>query len=126
MISVRELTQDDVEVVDRHLPLNRLDQWRRERSTFLVAWLEGRPVGHAHIAWTGTRLDVPEIQDVFVAEDVRRRGIAGALTGAAETQVLARGHDRVSLSVGTGNFAARTLYEGLGFVDAGLEPEPTS
>ena len=110
-------------VVDDALPLNRLDQWRRERSTFLIAWDEGRPVGHAHLAWVGTKLGEPEIQDVYVAEDARRRGVARALTHAAETEALARGHDRLSLSVGTGNFAAQALYDRLGFEDAGLEPE---
>ena len=110
-------------VVDDALPLNRLDQWRRERSTFLIAWDEGRPVGHAHLAWAGTKLGEPEIQDVYVAEDERRRGVARALTQAAEDEALARGHDRLSLSVGTGNFAAQALYDRLGFEDAGLEPE---
>ena len=123
MIEVRPLLEDELALVDDALPLNRLDQWRRERSTFLIAWDEGRPVGHAHLAWVGTKLGTPEIQDVYVAEDARRRGVARALTHAAETEALARGHGRLSLSVGTGNFAAQALYDRLGFEDAGLEPE---
>jgi ribosomal protein S18 acetylase RimI-like enzyme len=123
MIQVRPLSEDEVAVVDDALPLNRLDQWRREGSTFLIAWDEGRPVGHAHVAWDGTKLGAPEIQDVYVAESARRRGVATALTHAAEAEALARGHDRLSLSVGTGNFAAQALYDRLGFADAGLEPE---
>ena len=109
--------------MDDALPLNRLDQWRRERSTFLIAWDDGRPVGHAHVAWDGTKLGAPEIQDVYVAEDARRRGVATELTHAAEAEALVRGHDRMSLSVGIGNFAAQALYKRLGFEDAGLEPE---
>ena len=109
--------------MDETLPLNRLDQWRRERSTFLIAWGDDRPVGHAHLAWDGTKLGVPEIQDVYVTENARRRGVATALTHAAEAEARARGHDRLSLSVGTGNFAAQTLYDRLGFANAGLEPE---
>jgi ribosomal protein S18 acetylase RimI-like enzyme len=123
MIQVRPLSEDEVAVVDDALPLNRLDQWRRDGSTFLIAWDEGRPVGHAHVAWDGTKLGAPEIQDVYVAESARRRGVATALTHAAEAEALARGHDRLSLSVGTGNFAAQALYDRLGFADAGLEPE---
>jgi ribosomal protein S18 acetylase RimI-like enzyme len=123
MIQVRPLSEDEVAVVDDALPLNRLDQWRRDGSTFLIAWDEGRPVGHAHVAWDGTKLGAPEIQDVYVAESARRRGVATALTHAAEAEALARGHDRLTLSVGTGNFAAQALYDRLGFADAGLEPE---
>jgi GNAT superfamily N-acetyltransferase len=123
LIAVRPLTEAELAVVDDALPLNRLDQWRRERSTFLIAWDDDRPVGHAHLAWGGTKLGVPEIQDVYVAEDARRRGVATALTHAAEAEALARGHDRVSLSVGIGNFAAQALYDRLGFANAGVEPE---
>ena len=84
MIEVRALTEAGVAVVDNALPLNRLDQWRRERSTFLIAWNDDRPVGHAHLAWDGTKLGVPELQDVYVAEDARRRGVATELSLAAE------------------------------------------
>ena len=76
MIDVRPLSEADVAVVDEALPLNRLDQWRVEGSTFLIAWNAGRPVGHAHLAWDRTKLGLPEIQDVYVAEDARRRGVA--------------------------------------------------
>ena len=121
MIEVRALTEAEVAVVDNALPLNRLDQWRRERSTFLIAWDDDRPVGHAHLAWDGTKLGVPELQDVYVAEDARRRGVATELSLAAEREVVARGAVQLSLSVGTGNFAAQALYDRLGFADAGLE-----
>jgi predicted GNAT family acetyltransferase len=100
--------------------LSRLDT----HQTYLVAWDGDDPVGHAHIAWTRTKLGVPEIQDVFVRADRRRRGIASELTGAAEQLAVGRGHARVSLSHGIANEAARLLYEGLGYRNAGLEPEP--
>ncbi len=123
MIEVRPLTEGELAVVDEALPLNRLDQWRHDASTFLIAWADGIPVGHAHLAWAGTKLGVPELQDVYVAEDARRQGVATALSLAAEAEVAARGQERLSLSVGTGNFAAQALYERLGFADAGIDPE---
>ena len=67
---------------------------------------------------------MPEIQDVFVREDRRRRGVATALALAAEALAAERGHARISLGYGIANGAARALYEGLGYRDAGLEPEP--
>ena len=91
-------------------------------QSYVVAWVDGEPVGHAHIAWTGTELGVPEIQDVFVAEPRRRQGIARALTTACEELARSRGHDRISLAHGIHDEAARTLYDGAGFVDAGRAP----
>jgi GNAT superfamily N-acetyltransferase len=123
MLTVRELTASDLETVDRALPLNRLDQHDAEGSTYLIAWDDADPVGHAHLAWQGTQLGLPELQDVYVSPSHRRRGVAGALTEAAESAARARGCDRISLSVSRdANPAARALYEKLGYRDAGIDP----
>ena len=123
MVSVTQLQPHEVAHVDRFLPLSRLDQQVEEGSTYLVAWDGDQPVGHAHIAWRGTCLGLPEIQDVFVVPERRRRGIAAQLTHAAEQEARARGWDTISLSVSReGNVAARRLYTKLGFADAGVDP----
>ena len=122
-LKVTRLKSDEVELVDCHLPLNRLDQQAREGSTYLIAWEDDQPVGHAHIAWSGTHLGLPEIQDVFVLPELRRHGIASQLTYAAEDEARRRGWDRISLSVSQeDNPAARLLYAKLGYVDAGADP----
>jgi GNAT superfamily N-acetyltransferase len=118
-IDVRELTDVDVDLVDAELPLSRLDG----AQTYLVAWEGSTPVGHAHIAWSNTTLGIPEIQDVFVAERFRRRGVGSELARAAEKLAAARGHKAISLSFGVANAAARRLYEGLGYRHAELEPQ---
>lgn len=118
-----ELKPNEVETVDRRLPLNRLCQQMEERSTYLIAWEDAQPVGHAHIAWSGTHLGVPEIQDVFVLPEKRRHGIATQLTHAAEDEARARGWNSISLSASQErNLAARLLYAKLGYVDAGTDP----
>jgi hypothetical protein len=61
VITVTELKPGDVEAVDRHLPLNRLDQQVEEQATYLIAWEDDQPVGHANIAWSGTHLGLPEV-----------------------------------------------------------------
>ena len=123
VVSVKQLETDEVAAVDRRLPLNRLRQPVDDDSTYLIAWDGDQPVGHAHIAWSGTQMALPEIQDVYVAPEQRRRGIASELTRAAEAEVRSRGWDRISLSVSQdGNPHARRLYEKLGYVDAELEP----
>jgi ribosomal protein S18 acetylase RimI-like enzyme len=108
-----------VAAVDARLPLHRLGQ----PGTYLVAWDGAEPIGHAFVVWSGTKLGVPEIQDVWVAPERRRRGVATALTRAAEDEAARRRAGSISLSVGIGNEAARALYERLGFTDAGLQPE---
>lgn len=123
MVTVRELKPSEVAHVDSRLPLNRLDQQAKEGSTYLIAWEDDQPVGHAHLAWEGTHLGIPEVQDVYVLPERRTRGIATLLNEAAEREVRARGWASISLSVSEdGNPAARRLYERLGYVDAGLRP----
>jgi GNAT superfamily N-acetyltransferase len=120
---VRPLEPAEVEAVDRFLPLNRLRQPDDGRGTYLLAWEGDQPVGHAFVAWRETHLKLPEIQDVFVLPDHRRRGIATRLSRAAEAAARARGWESISLSVSKdGNPGARRLYEELEFVDAGVEP----
>jgi GNAT superfamily N-acetyltransferase len=123
VISVKQLERDEVAEVDRELPLSRLRRPAEDGSTYLIAWDSDRPVGHAHIAWDGTHMALPEIQDVFVLPEQRRRGIATELTCAAEAEARNRGWLSISLSVSQdGNPQARQLYEKLGYLDAGLEP----
>jgi ribosomal protein S18 acetylase RimI-like enzyme len=91
-----------------------------------VAWDGDEPVGHAFVAWSATKLGVPEIQDVWVLPERRREGVATALSRSAEDEARQRGAESISLSVGAANEPARALYERLGFEDAGLAPERVS
>jgi len=116
VIEVRPLAPEEVDVVDRELPLHRLDQPVGE---YVVAWDDGAPVGHAHVDW---RADPPELQDVYVPEEQRRRGIAQQLSLAAEELVRARGYNRIALDVDAENSAARALYEKLGYRERGTPP----
>ncbi len=116
MIEVRPLRPDELALVDDRLPLDRLDQ---PGGDWLVAWDGGEPVGHAHVDW---RPSPPELQNVFVAESHRRRGIASRLSVAAEELVRNRGHAGIALDVDVENAAARSLYAKLGYRPAGTPP----
>ena len=85
---------------------------------YLVAWRGEEPLGHAHLALT----DPPELQDVSVRPEHRRRGVASALTAAAERAAGERGFDLLRLEVSAGDEAAQALYRGLGYADAGFPP----
>jgi GNAT superfamily N-acetyltransferase len=116
MIEIRTMGGHELELVDRHLPLDRLDQPGGE---WLVAWEEGVPVGHLHLDW---RTDPPEVQNLFVPESHRRRGIASQLSAAAEERVRARGFDRIALDVDIEAAGARALYRKLGYRERGTPP----
>jgi [ribosomal protein S18]-alanine N-acetyltransferase len=106
---------EQVDRVAAALGLARLDQGD---GFYLVAWDGDEPAGHAHLALS----DPPELQDVEVAATYRRRGVASALTAAAEAAALERGFDRLAVTVSVKNSAAQALYRGLGYRDTGLPP----
>ena len=116
-MNVRPLADDEVAtVLASGLGLARLP--RGDGSFYLVAWDEAEPLGHAHLALS----DPPELQDVSVLERHRRRGVASALTHAAEAETVARGWDRLTLTVSVDNVVAQAVYRKLGYRDTGLPP----
>ena len=56
----------------------------------------------------------------------RGEGIGSALTSAAEREASERGHGQIGLTVSVANIRARRLYERLGYVDSGEEPQRVS
>jgi [ribosomal protein S18]-alanine N-acetyltransferase len=117
-VNIRPLGADEAgRVIAAGLGLSRLP--RGDGGFYLVAWEDDAPVGHAHLALS----DPPELQDVSVVPEHRRRGIATALTHAAEQEAAARGHAVLTLTVGIANEPAQALYRSLGYRDSGLAPK---
>jgi ribosomal protein S18 acetylase RimI-like enzyme len=115
-MEIRSLASSEVERVGAVLGLARLAQGS---GGYLVAWQGDEPLGHAYLAAT----DPPELQDVAVRPEYRRRGIASALTVAAEKECLSQGFELLRLTVSVDNVPAQALYRRLGYVDAGLPPK---
>ena len=113
---VRPLAGDEIERVAAVLGLARLYQGD---GFYLVAWERDEPLGHAHLALT----DPPELQDVSVRPEHRRRGVASAITASAERQARERGFNRLRLHVSAGNEGAQALYRRSGYVDVGVPPK---
>ena len=113
--AVRRLADDEVERVGALLGLARLYQGD---GFYLVAWENQEPLGHAYLALT----DPPELQDVQVRPEHRRRGVASALTSVAEENATGHGFDRLRLEVSEDNVAAQALYSKCGFADTGVPP----
>jgi GNAT superfamily N-acetyltransferase len=82
-------------------------------GAFLVAYVEGDPVGCAGLM----RLDerTGEIKRMYVAPAARRRGLARELLAHIEQAALAAGYSRVRLDTSAGQPEARTLYEAAGY-----------
>jgi ribosomal protein S18 acetylase RimI-like enzyme len=110
---VRRLVDDEVERVGTVLGLARLYQGN---GFYLVAWDDEEPLGHAYLALTNP----PELQDVHVRPEYRRRGVASALTSLAEQNALSLGFDRLRLEVSERNTAAQALYRSCGFAERGV------
>ena len=112
---VRPLLPSEVERVASVLGLARLQQGD---GFYLVAWDRDEPLGHAHLALS----DPPELQDVEVRAEHRRRGVATALTAAVEREATGRGSDRLRITVSVDNAAAQALYRGCGYAECGVPP----
>ncbi|HEU0192885.1 MAG TPA: GNAT family N-acetyltransferase [Gaiellales bacterium] len=110
---IRRLAPDEVEAVGSVLGLARLNQGD---GFYLVAWEGAEPAGHAYLALT----DPPEMQDVEVRAEFRRRGAASALAAAVEAEAGRRGHTILRITVSAGSEQAQALYHRLGYADTGL------
>ena len=113
---IRPLVPDEVERVAAVLGLARLDQ---DDGVYLVAWEGGEPAGHARLAFT----EPPELQDLSVRPEQRRRGVASALLTAVEGEARGRGLDSMRLQVSADNGPAQALFRACGYLDAGIPPQ---
>ncbi|MFI6372976.1 GNAT family N-acetyltransferase [Streptomyces sp. NPDC050546] len=123
----------DVALLDRYIGsmaatsfhARRFQRQERGQSTYLVAWLDERPVGHTELRWGGcddaavraARPGCPEINALTVwPETLRSRGIGSALIRAAEELARERGRTAVGLGVADDNPRAAALYARLGYL----------
>ncbi|MFF9818562.1 GNAT family N-acetyltransferase [Streptomyces sp. NPDC014006] len=122
----------DVALLDEHLGTRgatsfharRYARQRAGQSTYLVAWLDERPVGHAEMRWIGCGAPevrraapgCPELNGLAVwPEHLRSRGIGSALIRAAEELARERGLPRAGMGVARNNPRAAALYARLGY-----------
>ena len=137
-VDVRPLAAEELAQIQQALPpehpeahVRRLGDQRAGRVTYLVAWADGRAVGHALVRWGGTTnpelrwlLDArepdPYVEALLVHPSLRSRSVGSQILTAAEALARQRGLRRIGLAVAVENARARALYERLGYRDVGL------
>jgi len=113
------------------LSADRAQQWWRDtlagadgRAAFIVARDDAGIVGtvQLHPAWAPNQPHRAEIAKLLVHRRARRRGLGRALMDYAEARARRAGFTLLTLDTKRGDSAER-LYEGSGWVRAGLIPE---
>ncbi len=133
---IRPLAQGEIPLLDAHLDADRLagrhhDRFTQQqdgRLTYLIAWLDGIPVGHTMVRWEGTTdayvadriSECAHVEDLFVMPKLRSSGIGTRILTHGERMAAERGFAQIGLAVGIDNPRARALYERLGYVDTGF------
>jgi GNAT superfamily N-acetyltransferase len=78
---------------------------------------DGRAVGFATLYWTWSTTDACRIgvmNDLFVTEAARGKGLAEALIGACRTECAKRGARRLVWQTAPDNFRAQAVYDRVG------------
>lgn len=103
-----------------------LQEQEENRRLIFLAWQEENLAGYVFFNRQPRyqpfrRLEIPEIQDLFVSPGCRRQGIGEALVKACERQALSEGAGQMGIAVGlhAGFGAAQRLYIRLGYVPDG-------
>lgn len=94
------------------------DRLSHDESVILIAERHGTAVGFTQLYPMFSSVRTARIwilNDLFVAEDARRRGLARALLTAAAQFARAQGAARLMLETGRENAPARTLYRAAGW-----------
>ncbi len=82
-------------------------------SRLVIAWIEGRPLGSGAIIPFAP--DVAEVKRIYVAPEVRGRGVGRHILEELESLACAMGFWTLRLETGIGQPEAIRLYERAGF-----------
>ena len=93
-------------------------RFHHEESTVFIAYEDQRAIGFTQLYPSFSSISLARIfilNDLFVHEQARRKGVASALMSAVVQFAAASGADRLSLSTANTNSAAQALYRSVGW-----------
>lgn len=128
MIAIREAGKDDLPLLHSlYDAIGKKDDGYFEHalaygSSVLIAACEGRDCGFCLLNWRPRyslyrKLEIPEIQDLNVLPDNRRKGIASSMIKWCEGMARSKGCTHMGISVGLGKDygPAQILYVRMGY-----------
>jgi GNAT superfamily N-acetyltransferase len=89
------------------------------QSVVFIAWLDGRAVGFVQLYPAFASLSLKRnwiLNDLFVSESARGKGVATALMAAARQLASETGACEIFLQTARSNATAQALYQKLGYV----------
>lgn len=105
------LTEDPDEPTDEdYLAEVTADMVRAPHGTFLVAWIDGVPLGCGALRPLDGASDVGEIKRMFTRPAGRRRGLSRVLLTRLEEVAVELGYQRLQLETGGPQHEAVALY----------------
>ena len=122
-ITVRDATPNDLEQLTQLRPPKGLhaDRINQGTSRYIVAESDGKPIAFGVIHFQGDPLwdrpeQVPRVMDLYVAPNLRNKGIGSKILRALEQSARERGFGAIYLQVEPQrNPTAATLYKKCGY-----------
>ncbi|WP_077570471.1 GNAT family N-acetyltransferase [Paenibacillus ihbetae] len=105
---------------DAPLGLNRLREYKAKPNWTAIIAAEGEQIAASVMAWQ-EKGGNGVIEDVFVREPWRRQGLAKYLLSRAMNYLREHGAETAELEVKAANASALSLYQSVGFAQAGEE-----
>jgi GNAT superfamily N-acetyltransferase len=106
-------SDDDLLALSRVL----IDDPEREGVQLIARGPDGQAVGFATIFWTWSTTDAARLgvmNDLFVSEAARGRGVADALIAACREECALRGAKRLAWQTAPDNLRAQAVYDRVG------------
>jgi len=119
-ITLRKLNTGDLkflnEIRGKELPKLHYDRFTEQdkgESIYLIAFQDGRPVGHVYVKFEGDEEyhNSPVLQDLYVSEELRGKKIGTQIIQETEKYLKELGYNEISIDVETNKEWIKQFYE---------------